>query len=264
MKKPLIALFLLGLGLPVGCTVEEDTPPDPLAKASGFCQAWAEAACSGDVVEFCNAKSAESCQETQSDFCLGILPESYAPAHAKECLAAVRDAYADATLTSDEIAVVLHLAAPCDQLSKGIYTSGQSCTAADECDTAGGFSCIKKQSDTTGRCGKPEAVAAGDDCDGPTQVCDDTHYCDGEHCVTYKKSGAACDDDYQCKVTDHCVKDAGADTGTCEVRADVNEACSQNADCQTGYCVIDSGETEGVCVKTIRLSRTEPLCENLR
>ncbi|HYP89422.1 MAG TPA: hypothetical protein VEQ59_14745 [Polyangiaceae bacterium] len=264
MKKPLIALILLGLGLPIGCTVEEDPPPDPLAKAAGFCQAWGEAACSGDVVEFCNAKSAESCQDTQSDFCLGILPENYSSAHAKECLAAVQDAYVDATLTADEIAVVLHLAAPCDQLSKGTRTSGQSCTANDDCDTAGGFSCIKKQGSADGSCAKPEMVAAGDDCGGPSQVCDDTHYCNGDNCVTFKKTGGACDGDYQCKSTDRCVKEADADSGTCEVRAAANEACTQDADCQTGYCVIDSDASEGVCVKTIRLSRTEPLCENLR
>jgi hypothetical protein len=60
------------------------------------------------------------------------------------------------------------------------------------------------------------------------------------------------------------IDSADAETGTCELRADLDETCSSSADCQSGYCVIESGATEGVCASTIRLSRTEPLCESLR
>lgn len=266
MKKPLIALFLLGLCLPTACTVEEDAPPDPLATATGFCDAWAESACQPDVIKYCNAKSVETCKSTQSDFCLGIVPANYDSAHAKDCLNAVKDAYIDAELDPDELAVVLHLAAPCDQLSKGTRSRGQSCTANDECNTADGFSCIKKQGSADGICEKPEVIERGDECGGPAQVCVDGYYCSSEeYCVAYKKTDGVCEGDYQCKPTDRCVKaDADADTGTCELRADIDDACSKDADCQSGYCVIESGSTEGVCASTIRLSRTEPLCESLR
>jgi hypothetical protein len=258
MKTPLIAVLLLGLSLPLGCTVEEDPPPDPLATVQGFCQAWAESACQPDVVKFCNAKSAEACQVTQSEFCRGIMPSNYTSQRAGDCLTAVKNAYADATLEGEEIPIVLRLAAPCDKLSKGTRTSGQSCDDDSECDTAGGFSCIRKLGATTGVCAEPEEAAAGDACDGPTLVCKAGYFCNGENCVAYKKTGGSCEGDYQCKLEDHCVKEADAETGTCELRADLNEACGQDADCQSGYCA------EEVCVATIRLSQTDPLCKSLR
>jgi len=265
MKNPLIALLLLGLGLPVACTVEEEAPPDPLATSSGFCDAWAEAACQADVVKYCNAKSVDDCQSTQGGVCRDIVPKSYSSAHAQQCLDAVRDAYADAELSPEELQVVLHLAAPCDQLSKGTRTSGQSCNENEECNTADDFACIKKQGATSGVCAKPEIIAAGDACDGPSQICKEGYYCNGENCVSQKKTGAACEGDYQCKPTDRCLKDsADADTGTCELRADLGDTCSIDQDCQSGYCVIQSGKTVGGCASTIRLSQAEPLCESLR
>jgi len=261
MKTSLIAGLLLGLTLPLGCTVEEDTPPDPLAKPSGFCQAWAEAACQPKVVEYCNAKSPEACQSTQADFCLDLLPDNYSSAHAEACLNAVRDAYTDGDLTPDELAVVLHLAAPCDQLSTGTRNSGQSCTSNEECNTVDGFSCIKKLGAAEGICGQAELIDKGEACDSPNQICRDGYYCNGETCGVYKKTGASCDGDFQCKPTDHCVKEADADAGTCELRADLNDPCTRDADCQSGFCA--PGDTESTCASTIRLSRTEPLCKNL-
>lgn len=262
MKTSLIAALLLGLTLPLGCTVEEDAPPDPLAKPEGFCDAWAERACQDDVIEFCNAKSAAACRATQSEFCLSIVPSNYVPSHAEACLNAVQDAYADASLNADELAIVLRLAAPCDQLSRGIRTGGQSCSVDTDCDTAGGFSCIKKLGKSQGVCAEPEEVAAGEACDGASEVCKPGYFCNGENCVAYKKTGASCEGDYQCKLTDHCVIEADADTGTCTLRADRNEPCTRDADCQSGYCA--PGTPENTCASTIRLSRNEPLCENLR
>ena len=77
MKKSLLVLSLLAFSLPFGCKVEEDTPPDPLAKAEGFCDAWAKNACQPDVLKYCNAADAADCQSTQSDFCRGIVHEDY-------------------------------------------------------------------------------------------------------------------------------------------------------------------------------------------
>jgi len=266
MKKPLFALLLLGLGLPVACSAAEEPPPDPLAKSSGFCDAWAEAACQPDVVKYCNAKSVDDCQSTQGAFCREIVPDSYSSARAQACLDAVRDAYRDAELTPEELQVVLHLAAPCDQLSKGTRTNGQSCDENDDCNTAGGFSCIKKQGASTGVCAEPEVIAAGEACDGPSQVCKDGYYCSSEeYCVAYKGTGKTCDGDYQCKHTDRCLQASENDgQGTCELRADLGDACTLDADCQSGYCVIEPGQAEGECAATIRLSRTEPLCESLK
>jgi len=266
MRTPLLALVVLAFTLPVGCKVEDDTPPDPLAKASGFCEAWAESACQDEVLSACQAAEQADCLSTQSDFCRGILPENYSSEHAGECLKAVKSAYEDADLTAEELAIVIKLAAPCDQLSKGSSTDGETCRTNDDCDTADGFSCIAKLGAATGVCAKPEEVGAGEACDGPAQVCAEGYFCTGENCVVYKKTGAACEGDYQCKPTDHCVIDAAADpvAGTCELRAKVSAACAKDDDCQSHYCVVASGETEGLCASLIRLSQHEPLCENLR
>lgn len=265
MKKSLIAVLAVILTLPLGCKVEEDTPPDPLAKREGFCKAWAQSACQAKVVEYCNAASVEDCVSTQSDACLGIIPENYSSKHAKDCLTAVKAAYKDGDLTPEEIQVVKNLAAPCDQLSSGTSGDGERCTANDDCNTAAGFACIKKQGATKGSCGKPEEVGPGEACDGPTQVCGEGYFCTGEYCVVYKKTGGVCDGDYQCKPEDHCVKDtADAETGLCQLRADLNETCVTDDDCQSHYCALAKDATEGECASTIRLSRSEPLCETLR
>jgi hypothetical protein len=266
MKKPLLALVLLALTLPFGCKSADDTPPDPLAKREGFCDAWAKSACQAKVLEACNTPVVEDCLNTQSDFCLGILPENYSSKHASECLSAVKAAYKDADLTADELAVVIKLGAPCDQLSKGISTDGESCSQNDECNTAAGFSCIMKLGESKGTCGKPELVGAGEACDGPTQVCGDGYFCNAENCVAYKKTGGTCTGDFQCAPANHCVLDTTMDpaTGTCEVRAELSADCANDDDCQSHYCVVPSGETVGKCASTIRLSINEPLCENLR
>jgi len=100
----LIALTVLALSLPLGCSAAEE-PPDPLARASGFCQAWGESACQEAVVSACDAASIEDCVATQSDFCLSVVPSSYASAKAKACLLAVKNAYKDANLTAEELQV---------------------------------------------------------------------------------------------------------------------------------------------------------------
>lgn len=265
MTKPLISLFLLALTLPLGCTVEKETPPDPLATRSGFCKAWAESACQPTVLDNCAAKSAEACQDTQSDFCLGIIPESYTSKLAKQCLAAVKAAYKDGVLTADDLAVVIQLGAPCDQLSKGIAGDGESCEKNDDCNTAGGFTCIIKQGAPEGTCGKPEEVGGGDACDGPTQVCEAGYFCDGENCIAYKKTATGmCEGNYQCKPEDRCVVPTDATSGTCEARADLSEDCTSDQDCQSGYCAIASKATSGICASKVPLSPNEALCDNLR
>jgi len=266
MKRSVISLCLLALAGSFGCKSEEDAPPDPLATRVGFCQAWAERACSEEVVADCNARTTAACQDTQSDFCLGIIPENYSSAHAKECLDAVGEAYADGNLVAAELAVVLKLAAPCDKLSTGTQSDGERCSANDECDTAGGFSCITKAGATKGTCGKPEEEAPGEACDGPAQVCREGYFCNGENCVAYKKTSASCEGDYMCKPTDRCVTQSDADTdgGTCQPRADLSDDCTSDDDCQSHYCALERSGTAGTCATKIRLGNSEPLCDNLR
>lgn len=265
MKTPLLALALVAFALPVGCKTDE-TPPDPLATRGGFCDAWAHNACPPDVIEYCNAPSAGACESTQSDFCRGILPENYSSEHATACLNAVKAAYKDGDLTAAEIQVVLKLGAPCDQLSKGISGDGESCAQNDDCATANGYGCVKKLGAAEGVCAKPEVVGPGEACDEPAQVCGDGNFCNGENCIAYRKTGGACEGDYQCRPEDYCVLDDTLDppTGTCEVRGAASSTCRRDDDCQSHYCMVASDETEGLCASRIRLSINEPLCDNLR
>lgn len=262
MTKPLIALCLLALSLPLACGVDEETPPDPLATRTGFCQAWGENACQPDVVENCNAPDTAACVDSQADFCLGILPENYDVKLARECLAGVKAAYKDAKLSADDIAVVLKLGAPCDQLSAGTADEGEACSKNDDCNTAGGFVCVLKGAATEGSCEKPVEVGAGQRCKGANEVCPDGFYCNGTNCVALGESGDTCETDSECAPSDRCV--GAADALTCEPRLARSEACTEDADCQSLYCAKADGETEGLCAGTIVLSLNEPLCAQLR
>jgi hypothetical protein len=264
MRKPLLALCLLALTLPTGCGTDEETPPDPLRNAGGFCKSWAQSACQQKVVDNCNAPSMDDCIDKQEDFCLGVIPENYSSKHAKECLSAVKAAYTDAVLSLDEIDVVIRLGAPCDRLSSGTSDQGDSCEKNDDCDTAAGLVCVIKAGQASGSCEEPVEVGGGEACDQPEQVCSGSFYCDGENCLAYKKTDADCEADYQCKPSDHCVTETDAPTGSCVARLASSETCTADADCQSRYCAIESGGTEGLCANSIILSLHEPLCENLR
>jgi len=263
MNKPLIAVVVALLTLPLGCKVEDDTP-DPLASKTGFCSAWADNACQANVVEFCGAKSADACKGSQSKFCLGLLPDKYSSKHAKECLDAVKAAYADGNLTPEEITTVIDLGAPCDQLSTGTVGEGDTCKFNAECNTAGGLTCIMKLGTTEGVCATPEEVGGGEACDGDAQVCAGNFYCDGANCIAYKKTGKACDADFECTPENHCAIATGDTTETCVLRADLDEACNADADCQSGYCPGATSDTPGQCTGTIRLGHLEPLCTDLK
>lgn len=261
MRKPLIALCLLTLTLPFGCSSDDAAPPDPLAKREGFCEAWAESACQQSVVDACDSGTIDDCVDAQSDYCLSLIPEVYGSQHAKECLAAVKAAYKDADLTADELQVVLKLAAPCDKLSKGTADEGDACERADDCNTAGGFTCVIKLGAAEGSCEKPEEISAGEDCSGDDAVCAEGFYCNGDNCVAYKKTGGACDGNYQCKPEDYCVIETEGEPGACTARVALNDPCTTDDDCQTHYCLIQSGEPEGSCASRLRLSPSEPLCK---
>jgi hypothetical protein len=262
MKKPLIALFALVLTLPLACSSDPE-PPNPLATREGFCEAWADAACTPKVIDYCTAKE-DACKASQKDACLELLPRSYSSSNAESCLNAVGAAYEDGDLDAEELAVVLKLAAPCDKLSSGTSDDGERCDENDDCNTAGGFICVIKKGASSGYCAEPEVVGAAEECTGTKQVCAEGYYCN-DNCVVYKKTDTGvCDGDYQCKPEDHCVQDADdSETSHCVARSATSETCSDDSDCASGICLPET-ETESVCVSTIRLARNEPLCQSLK
>jgi hypothetical protein len=264
MTKPLLALCLLALCFPLGCGVDEETPPDPLATREGFCDSWGQNACQQNVVDNCNAPSVEDCVDTQTHFCLDIVPEKYSMAHARECLNAVKAAYSDAVLSADDIKLVIKLGPPCDQLSTGTSDERESCTENEDCNTAGGFVCVMKADDVLGSCEKPELVGGGKACDDPQQVCEADFYCNGKNCVAYTETGEVCAGDFECQPAEHCVVAVDATEGTCEPRLARSSVCATDNDCQSLYCAKADDETEGRCADKIVLSLNEPLCNNLR
>lgn len=251
MKR--LILSLSGAFLVLACSSDESSPQT----VSSFCEQWAEGACSDQVVSACQAAEASDCQASQIAFCLDLVPsEGFAGSQAGQCLDAVRAAYTDADLTADELETVLRLEAPCDRLISGPGARGATCTSRLDCDAPEGFDCVFKGNDATGTCQVPTPVAAGLDCSGDSAVCAEGFYCDGENCIGGQSPGEACTVNRECN-------DGYCSAGTCVAHLEVDVACTFDEQCESGLCYQFSA-TEQVCTDRVRLSRTEPICEDLR
>lgn len=246
-------LILPGFFLVWACS-SEDSPPQT---ASSFCEQWAEGACSSEVVSACQAAGASDCQASQIAFCLDLLPaEGFVGTQAGRCLDAVGSAYSDADLTADELGTVLRLAAPCDRLVRGPGEEGATCTSRLDCNAPAGFDCVFKSDDTTGTCQVPTPVGAGLDCSADNAVCEAGFYCDGNNCIGGQSPGESCTVNRECN-------DGYCSAGTCVERLTVDAACTFDEQCESGLCYQFSA-TEQVCTDRVRLSRTDPICEDLR
>jgi hypothetical protein len=234
---------------------DEDEPNTP----ENFCARWASAACSPEVVSACQAAGEDDCQQSQMAFCLGQLPATgFSGARADQCIDAVEAAYADADITSGEIHTVLRFAAPCDQLVRGLRAEGEACDSRSDCDAPSGFDCVFKGDAAEGTCQLPETIGAGRDCSAPNAVCEPGFYCNGENCIAGESVGDACTYHAQCGPEGYCGL-----TSVCQGRATVGEPCGFDEQCDSGVCYRFSA-TEQVCTDRLRLSRSEPICEDLR
>jgi hypothetical protein len=249
-------LFFLTCFLAAACSGAEEGPkPDPLAMESDFCSEWGRRACNDEVVDVCAASDTESCVASQRQFCTSIIATGYQSDHAKACLDAVKTAYKDADLDAEELGIVLNLDAPCDQLIRGPSSEGDSCDEDSDCDTVNEFRCVIKTGE--GTCQIPSEVGGGRSCSSESVVCEAGFFCDGSHCVEQLGEDEECEDDAE------CADGLGCDGGACVPRAAATEDCTRNADCESGICAFTSSD-EGVCVDRVRLSPSEPICENLR
>jgi hypothetical protein len=260
MRTPssLLALSIsvsVAIGSPA-CSSDDDEGPDT---PSRFCERWASAACSTEAVSACQAADPDDCRTSQAAFCLGQLPASgFSGERAGECVDAVEAAYEDADLTAEELATVLRFAAPCDGLVKGPSNAGEECTARSDCDAPAGFDCVFKGGSTEGSCQIPVSVGPGQDCTAPDAVCGVGFYCNGENCIAGERVGEACTSSAQCGTNAYCGL-----TSVCEARRDVNSPCGFDEQCATGLCYAFS-PSEQVCTDRVRLSRSEPICADLR
>lgn len=266
------SLYLLLALAVAGCSASKDGPgagPDPLGTKAGFCRAWATHACNATVVDRCQAPSVDDCINSQQLFCQSALPSGYQSTNAQACLDRVKAAYSDGVLSGEDIDVVLHLGAPCDQLVRGPSSEAGSCTRHTDCDTLNEQTCVIKPGASEGACHEPVVVGGGRACDAPDEVCEDGFYCkDSQNCIEQLGAGEACGSDAECGADLRCVPgetaDAGAPAGTCEARKAPSAVCTINAECASNYCSIGRGEVEGLCANSIQLAQREPICEDLR
>src|SRR5690606_9464760 len=147
--KALLPLYSLSLWL-AACS---STEPDPLARVSGFCDAWGEEVCTERIVELCAASSTEQCQVTQAESCVDQLSKgSYRGTGAKECLAFINDIYRDSAISREEREALINFGPPCDGLLSGEGRGGDECAENKDCATADGFECIRRLPDEDRHC----------------------------------------------------------------------------------------------------------------
>lgn len=223
-----------------------------------FCQRWGTAACNDDVVSVCQASNVDACRLSEERFCLGLVPEvGFVDTNADACIDAVKAAYADTNLDADELDTVLRLGPPCDQLVRGPRSASQSCMSRLDCDGPDGFDCVFKAGQSTGTCQQPFLVQPGRSCSADGAICTAGFFCNGSNCIEGAAAGEACMRNDQC-AEGYCSPD-----NVCVAGLAINTDCTFDAECASGLCYKLS-DTERVCTDRVRLSRTDPLCENAR
>ena len=250
--------LLLALTLTLhACSDDGDDAPDTPEE---FCDQWAAAACSEDVVQACQAANADACRASQVAACLGEVPATgFSGEQADACIDAVEEAYEDADLTVNELRTVLRRAPPCDALVRGPSAEGESCMQRSDCDAPGGFDCVFKGGAASGTCQRPESVGPGQNCSAPNAVCTEGFYCNGSNCIAGEAAGASCNTHAQCGPTGYC----DVTTSLCAARLPVSAPCDFDEQCTSNVCYQFSA-SERVCTDRLRLSRSEPICADLR
>lgn len=252
MKRIGGAGFVLLLFL--GCS-SDDEPVEQTREE--FCREWANRACSAEVVSVCQAAGASDCRLAQEGFCQELVPDGFEGKHADRCLDAVGSAYSDADLTANELATVLQLGPPCDRLVRGPREEGDVCQTSADCNTVGSYACVRKGPDGVGTCQIPRVVEPGLECGAPQESCTEGFYCNGDNCVVGKDAGDDCTSQEECGAETYCTA-----TGVCAERFELGETCAAHHECLSDICFAFGSER--TCVDRIRLSPSEPLCEQLR
>jgi hypothetical protein len=108
-----------------------------------------------------------------------------------------------------------------------------------------------------GKCEIPAVVQPGRDCTSDNALCSDGFYCDGRNCIEGGMPGDSCMRDDQC--TDgYC-----GTNNVCVAGLALDADCTRDVECASGLCYRFSA-AERVCTDRVRLSRTDPICENAR
>jgi hypothetical protein len=259
LRQILPVLILVPLAASCGTSKKRTSDP-PKQTADQFCQELAKAACNDAVVSACSGggTDTERCVSEQAKFCMTRLgsPLYFSEEFAKSCIDAVAAAYADAKLTAEEAVVVRDFAAPCDKLIAGPGKEGAFCSKDQDCNTLEELSCVMLAGATSGTCQVPVVKGGGDSCTEPHETCQDTHYCDGQNCLTRPKTeGAACSAEKPCASDFLC----SATDSTCQAKGAIGGACTTGSECQSGLCGVS-----GKCIKEVILADSEKICDDLR
>lgn len=249
----LMSLLVLGL---FGCSNDDGSTEMTRAQ---FCLDWAKAACSAETVSVCQASDAEACQVAQRQVCADLVPTSgFSGQNADACLSAVRAAYADADLTAAEAKTVMRLGEPCDRLVSGPRSAGQSCSSHSDCNTPDGFDCAIKGSSVEGTCQTLVVKEPGLSCAAAQEVCTEGFYCNGENCVEAKAVGESCANSAECGTEGFC-----GESSDCTSRLAVSSPCTEDSECASDVCY-QLGNSTPECLDRLRLSPSEPACDELR
>ena len=248
-------LFCFAAAVVAACSADEGGPDSP----DKFCERFAEAACNTEVVQACQAADVATCRSSQGAFCLAQLSAAdFSGETAEQCLDAVEAAYSDADLDAAELGTVLRFEAPCDRLQRGPGVEGAPCSERRDCDATAGFECILGAGQVTGTCQLPVVTGPGEDCSAIDSICTQGFYCDGSHCIAGESLGERCVRHDQCGATGYCGL-----LSVCETRLPVRSACGFDEQCASGLCYPLS-TSEQVCIDRLRLSLSEPICDDLR
>ena len=232
-------LFVSGLALAAGC-VGDDDPVDPGPKypsEASFCQALAEAVCSGKVVEACyganNTANTTSCRDAFRGE--GCNPNHYGYHHegAEACIEKMKAIYADGTLTKAELEGADDVCVKA--LSNTLGVNGP-CEVDAQCNAADGLSCVIKPG-LPGTCQVAEEVGGGVSCDAPNQVCVEGFFCIAGNCLDGRQLMEACSETDPCAVELLCLIPPTLMEGECVAKKADGQQCVGNDECVSGFCV---------------------------
>ena len=101
MRKNRVLYLASAVALAAACGSDEE--PAAEQTKGEFCDQWAEAACTDDVVKYCQAEDVDARRQSQEAFCTDLVPDGFFDGASGECIAAVKQAYSDGELSGDAL-----------------------------------------------------------------------------------------------------------------------------------------------------------------